>query len=558
MVLVRRMTGRVIKYTLVFSFMTSLLSLTGLAVMLTYLRFIIPSQDVDNIPVIAFAGAGVLVALGLLEFTRSRLMIRHGLFINRTLADKVLLEMLADAARQIPRGFAQGVAHLQRVQGFISSPIVFIFFDCMIAPLFLLGLFFFSPLMGVIVLFAMGGTALISLKIQKETKSPLKDVQQLDNRNSTFLREGLHCREAVQAMGINGAIMNRWRQTQARMLARLAQASDHAGGWTAFSRFVSVATPVIIVTIAAFLIINDHMVIMSLIIVKIFALRAIGPVHGVVTNWRSLQETIEAYRALKDLLSTESDSGVKLELPAPLGELRTEQVTYSISDTVIIRGITLELPAGEFLGVAGPMAAGKTTFGRLITGVAQPTVGKVRLDGADMYHWDQTRLGPYLGYLPQQVELFPGTVAENIARLGQPDATEVSRVCALTGLEHLLEILPLGLETIIRERGADLPGGLRQRVGLARALYGSPCLVVLDEPDINLDSRGIQDLTGILTQLKAHHTTLVVITHHLALLHQADKVLFLQDGRMTHFGPRDQVLARLGVTKAPITVDISL
>lgn len=556
--LVRRMTGRVVKYTLLFSFMTSLLNLTGLVVMLAYLRFIIPSQDIDNIPVVAAAGLGVLLALGLLEFTRSRLMIRHGLFINRTLADKVLLEMLADAARQSPRGFAQGMAQLQRIQGFISSPVVFIFFDCLISPVFLLALFFFSPLMGVIVLVAMGATALIALKIQKETKSPLKEVQQLEGRNSTFLREGLHCREAVQAMGINSTIMARWRNTQSRLLVRLAQASDHAGGWTAFSRFVSVATPVIIVAIAALLIISDQMDVFSLIIVKVFALRAIGPVHGVVTNWHSLQETLTAYQGLKDLLAAESDSGVRLELPRPQGQLSVEQISYSISDTVIVRGINFDLAAGEFLGIAGPMAAGKTTLGRLLTGITQPTLGKIRLDGADMYHWNQTRLGPHLGYLPQQVELFPGTVAENIARLAQPDPTEVSRVVTVTGLDELTGLLPSGLDTHIRERGADLPGGLRQRIGLARALYGNPCLVVMDEPDINLDPRGIQELTAILTQLKASQTTLVVITHHLALLHQADKVLFLKDGRMMHFGPREQVLAKLGAARGPVKVDISL
>lgn len=561
---VQTTTKRVFKYALLFSLLTNILGLAGLAVMLTYLRFVIPSQDTGNIPVVAAAGFGALAAYGLFEVVRSFLLIRHGILVHRTLADSVFTGMLKDAAEHSQRGFARGMADLKMVRNFLSSPQVFTFFDLMIVPIFLLGILYFSPLMAGAVLLAMGIIALITLKIRKETKGAFQESGQKDSANNTFLQEGLRCQEAVRAMGMDRAVEDRWRQTREHLLALQSKASDSISGWTALSKFISVAMPVLIVTMAAWLIINNHMSgIGGLIVVKVLSMRAIAPVYGVVTNWNSLQNAQNAYSSLQELLSGKEDSRERINLPEPQGELKAEQISYSIKGQTIVRSLSLEVKAGDFLGVLGPMAAGKTTLALLLTGVLRPLMGKVRLDGADMFHWDQDQLGQHIGYLPQDVDLFPGTIAENVARLGYPDPEKVNAACEQAGLNRELDRLADGLETMIFKNGASLPGGLRQKIGLARALYGSPCLVVLDEPDANLDKKGIQDLLATIDQLKDQKTTLITITHRPDLMEHADKLLLLRDGHLVQYGPKADVLAKMASatrkgsgSKGPVTVKL--
>ncbi|GAB6059478.1 type I secretion system permease/ATPase [Desulfonatronum parangueonense] len=542
---VREVSRRVVRYTILFSLLTSILGLAGLACMLAYLRFVIPSQDVGNIPAVASAGLGALAALAVFEILRSRIMIRHGLFIHRTLADDVLSGMLEDAARQGKRGFSSAMADLGKLRGFVSSPQVFTFFDCLVAPFFLLAVFFISPIMGFVVLFAMAAIGAITLGIRRRISGTSNRISGANQKNDAYLKEALRCRQAVTAMGMDAAVEERWRTAREGSIRAQTHADDGIAGWTALAKFISVSTPVLVVAIAAWLIINDKMDVFALIVVKVLSLRAIMPVHGVANNWGSLQKALEAYASLKELLTQASDHSPVMALPPPSGELRADQITYTIQGQTLVRTVSLDLAPGEFLGVIGPMAAGKTTLARLLTGVLRPVMGKISLDQADMYHWDQTRLGRHIGYLPQEVDLFPGTLAENIARLDPPDSEELGRVLALARLDDLIKRLPQGLDTVIRKNSADLPGSLRQKIGLGRALYGRPCLVVLDEPDANLDQTGTQDLLATLDDLKSASTTIVMITHKPELLAQADKVLVMNDGRAVHYGPKKQVLAKL-------------
>ncbi len=555
---VREVTARVVRYTLFFSLLTSILGLAGLAVMLAYLRFVIPSQDAGNIPAVAVAGLGALAALGVFEVIRSRLMIRHGLFMNRALADDVLSGMLEDAARQSRRGFANAMADLGRIRNFVSTPQVFTFFDCLVTPVFVLAIFFLSPVMGFVVLLAMLVIGFITVRIRRKTRDAFMDALGGDGKNNAFLREALRCREAVMAMGMDQAVERKWRGTREKSLFMQTRSGDSVAGWTAMSKFISLAAPVLLVAIAAWLIINGHMDIFSLIVVKVLAMRAIGPIYGVVGNWSNLREAGKSYASIKELLAEQGEDAPGMLLPAPRGDLRAEQISYTVQGQTLIRGVSLDLQAGEFLGIIGPMAAGKTTLARLLTGVLRPVMGKVSLDGADMFHWDQTRLGRHLGYLPQEVDLFPGAIVENIARMGSPDPEEIARVLALARLDESIRKLPLGLDTLVRKSGADLPGGLRQKIGLARALYGRPCLLVLDEPDANLDRAGVQDLLATLGELKSAGATIVLVTHKPHLLEHADKLLLLGDGKTVHYGPKNQVLNRIkaATTPGPITVKL--
>ncbi|TVQ96636.1 MAG: ATP-binding cassette domain-containing protein [Desulfovibrionales bacterium] len=542
---VREVSRRVVRYTIFFSLLTSILGLAGLACMLAYLRFVIPSQDVGNIPAVASAGLGALAALAVFEVIRSRIMIRHGLFMHRTLADDVLSGMLEDAARQGKRGFSSAMADLGKLRGFVSSPQVFTFFDCLVAPVFLLAVFFISPVMGFVVLLAMALIGAITIGIRRRIAGVTASTSGSNQQNDAFLKEALRCRDAVTSMGMDAAVEERWRTSRQRSITAQTRADDGISGWTALAKFITVATPVLVVAIAAWLIINDKMDVFALIVVKVLSLRAIMPVHGVANNWGSLQQARDAYVALKELLTDTADHPKGMDLPPPSGELRADQITYTIQGQTLVRTVSLDLAPGEFLGVLGPMAAGKTTLARLLTGVLRPVMGKVSLDKADMFHWGQTKLGRHIGYLPQEVDLFPGTIAENIARLDPPDPAELQRVLTLVRLDEVLQRLPRGLDTVVRASDATLPGSLRQKIGLARALYGRPCLVVLDEPDANLDQAGTQDLLATLADIKSAAATIVMITHKPDLLDQADKLLVMNDGRAVHYGPKKQVLAKL-------------
>ena len=272
----------------------------------------------------------------------------------------------------------------------------------------------------------------------------------------------------------------------------------------------------------------------------------LGPLHRAISSWSNLQEVLGSYEKLKELFSQLEQTPSRLELPPPEGRLNVEQISYAVPGQVLLQGVSFELQAGEFLGIIGPMAAGKTTLARLLTGVVLPSAGKIRLDGADMHIWDQTNLGRYLGYLPQEVELFPGTIKENIARLAEyPDEGQLTAAVRRAGLEGIVERLPEGLETVIEDRGGNLPGGLRQRVGLARAMYGDPRLVILDEPDANLDRDGRRALQLTLRELRESGVTVVMVTHRVSLLQEADKILVLKQGRVAIYGPASSVWAKL-------------
>jgi PrtD family type I secretion system ABC transporter len=275
--------------------------------------------------------------------------------------------------------------------------------------------------------------------------------------------------------------------------------------------------------------------------------RALAPVETLVGSWKGLVEARAAWRRLRALLNEQVQEEAGTELPAPLGAVKVEQLVFRLpkAERPILRGVSFSLQSGEALGVIGPSASGKSTLARLIVGVWKPAAGTVRLDGADVSAWPRERLGPYLGYLPQDVELFTGTVAQNIARLGEPDAAAVIRAAQRAHVHELILRLPQGYDTEMGEAGAALSPGQRQRVALARALYGEPRLVVLDEPNASLDNEGDEALLRALADLKANGATVVIVAHRPSLLRSVDKLLVMNEGTVQMFGPRAEVLARL-------------
>jgi PrtD family type I secretion system ABC transporter len=468
-----------------------------------------------------------------------------GAALDRGLGPRVLDGLLAHTARLSGGAYLNGLRDVNTLRTFLGGAGLMALFDAPWLPIFLLVIFLFHPMLGIVAL--VGAIAMLALAVLNErlTRKPLERSQVEARRAGRFIDANVRNAEVVNALGMLPAVTQRWAKLNDAALLEQMRANRIGGsltGWTKFARqFIQLA----MLAVGAFLVVAQDVTAGVMIAATILLGRALAPVETLIAGWRSLVEARNAWRRLHDLLSANPPADAGTQLPAPEGRVELEGVAFRLGDKVILRGVSFKLAAGESLGLIGPSASGKSTLARLIVGVWKSAAGVVRLDGADVAAWPRESLGPYLGYLPQDVELFGGTVAENIARLGSPDATEVVRAAQRAHVHELILRLPKGYDTEIGEAGQALSPGQRQRIALARALYGKPRLVVLDEPNANLDHEGEEALLRTLEILKADGVTVVIIAHRPSLLRNVDKMLVLNDGAVASFGPRAEVMARV-------------
>jgi PrtD family type I secretion system ABC transporter len=358
---------------------------------------------------------------------------------------------------------------------------------------------------------------------------------------------GVRNADVVEAMGMTPALVRRWQKSNGEAIGLQAFASDRAGVLTAATKFLRIALQSLALGLGAWLVIERESTGGVMIGASIIMGRALAPVEMAIGAWRGLVAARQAFQQVKLLLGTAAPRGVKTRLPAPRGELTVDTVVFAPAGLKepVLKGVSFHLAAGEALAIIGHSAAGKTTLARLIVGSWTPQRGQIRLDGADLSQWDADELGPHVGYLPQDVELFAGTVRDNIARLNDGSDEAVVAAAKRAHAHDVILNLPKGYDTEIGDGGAFLSGGQRQRIGLARALYGDPQLVVLDEPNASLDSAAENRLLQTLFELKERKTTTILITHRINLVNLADKVLVLKGGAIDMFGPRDAVVAKL-------------
>jgi ATP-binding cassette subfamily C protein EexD len=361
-----------------------------------------------------------------------------------------------------------------------------------------------------------------------------------------FVTSNLRNAEALEAMGMLGPIQQRWLERHKGVLSLQALASDRAGLLTATSKILRMLLQSLVLGLGAYLAIEHVTTPGVMIAAMILSGRALAPIDQLIGTWRQFVSARTAYGRLRELLKTVPVRPRRMSLPPPRGDLLVEQTvaTPPGAGAPVLKGISFAAAAGESVGIIGPSAAGKSTLARVVLGVWSLQAGKVRIDGADVSQWNRDELGPHVGYLPQDIELFDGTVSENIARFGTVDADKVVEAARKAGVHEMILRLPKGYDTPIGEGGAVLSGGQRQRVGLARALYGDPVLVVLDEPNSNLDDQGELALLQAMAALKAAGQTLLIISHRPNVLSGVDKILVLREGQVQTFGPRDQVLAQ--------------
>lgn len=546
------------KYFVIAGFLSclvNLLQLTFSFYMFAIYGSVVRSFSNDTLFSITVLAMFSLLFLFIFSLLRSRLLHTAGLALEKKLGQDVFQSMVGMRAGPIKRSYQQGLGDIATLRTFLGSDALFAIFDIPWAPMYFFLIFFFHPTLGLVAV--AGGIVTLGLTLLQDrwTRERLARANSLANESRRFIDTMLNNAEVVNGMGMGPAVYRRFDENNNKIILNQTVASRFAGMAQSSIKSIQVFMNVMIYGIGAWLVIGENFDPGLMIAASIIMGQAISPFMRALFGAKSISQARDAYSRLHDFSNAMNARRASMPLPAPRGAMRAEGVSFVIDGRVLLYNISLDLDAGEFLGLVGPNGAGKTTLSRVLLGIWPAFGGSVRLDGVDMFQWDKKELGEHVGYLPQTVELFPASVADNIARLGLPDMEEVQRVCRQVGIDSLLEALPEGYDTMIGgANGVIFSGGQKQRVGLARALYGAPRLLVLDEPNSNLDEEGEACLLRVLEDIRnSRSATCVIISHKNDLLRMVDKMLLLQNGRVVSFGPREQVLQTIfNASQAPL------
>lgn len=530
-----------------FSGVINVLMLTPAVYMLQVYDRALVSSNVTTLLMLTLLVIGLYVLMALLEVVRSSVLIRVGNRLDMMLNKRVFNAAFERNLRRAGGNPGQALQDLSQVRQFLTGNGLFAFFDAPWTPIYLLVIYLVHPMLGLITL--IGSALLVGLGYLTEitTRKPLAEANQASLASGSFANNNLRNAEVIEAMGMLPAIRKRWFGNHLRILEMQTLASDRAAYINGATRFVRITLQSLILGAGALLAIKGEITPGMMIASSILSGRALGPVEQVIGAWKQLLSSRSAWDRLNTLLGDFPAHKPSMPLPKPLGMLSVESAFANVPGTSqnILRGVSFSLTPGEALGVIGPSASGKSTLARLLVGIWPAQAGKVRLDGADLYQWSKEELGPWLGYLPQDVELFEGSIAENIARFSDMDSEAVILAARQAGVHDMILRLPHGYDTPLGVDGGSLSGGQKQRIGLARALYGEPSLIILDEPNASLDDVGEAALVQALTDLKRRGKTLVLISHRPTVLNMVDKVLLLREGSVQMFGSRDEVFAAL-------------
>lgn len=537
----------------VFSAVSNVLMLTGAFFMLLVYDRVLPSGSVPTLVALSILALILFAGQAVLDAIRGRLLVRIAGDLDSRLAEGVFR-----AAPQLPLrlgGRADGAQYfrdMEAVRGFLSGTGPTAFFDLPWIPIYLLILFGFHPWLGITGL--IGAIVLISLTLFTEylTRAPSRKATTIGARRSAMSEAALRNAEVIQAMGLGRPLARRWSETNAEYVGEQQSVSDVAGGLGSASKSLRMILQSAMLAMGALLVIRGEASPGIIIAGSILAGRALAPVDLAIANWRGFVNARASWGRLRNLVGIVESETAPMPLPAPSASLSLQGVTAAApgSQKILVQDFSFTVPAGSALGIIGPSGGGKTSLLRLITGIWHPSLGKVRLDGAELKQWDNAELGRHIGYVPQDVELFSGTVSENISRFDpQLDPEAVVAAAQVAGVHNLIVSLPDGYDTEIGERGQNLSSGQRQRIALARALYRDPFLVVLDEPNSNLDGEGDAALTNAIVKVRERGGIVVVAAQRSSALAGVDLVLAMEDGKMLAMGPRDEVLARLRQTQ---------
>lgn len=536
----------------VFSGVVNLLQLTTSIYMMQVFDRVLATRILDTLVYLTLIAVGAVMVLALLEAVRNQIMQRIGVWVEHRVAPEGFVRAIESTLRGRPYRM-EALRDLAVCRNYLSSPSALVLYDVPWVPIYIAVIFLLHPVMGWI---AFGGAlVLFGLTVASEfsTSSLLKEANTAAMASQRRADSIARNAEVIDTMGMLPAVIGHWRSSVAAMAVPQQRALDRAAVLLALTKFFRLAVQIAVLGVGAYLVLLQEITAGASIAGSIIMGRALAPVEQMIGGWKQLVQARQSFRRLEAFLTQPRIRPPGLPLPEPTGRLTVERVSYAFpgQGVAMIKGVNSGLAPGESLAVIGPSAAGKTTLIRLLIGTLQPSAGNVRLDGADVYQWMREDFGRHVGYLPQDVELFDGTVFENIARMGEAEPDEVYEAAKLAGCHEMILRLPNGYETQIGEGGIYLSGGQRQLIGLARAMFGRPKLVVLDEPNSNLDGDSEAGLIRALERLKAQGTTVVLVSHRPTLVQGVDKVLLLKDGAMEMFGPRAEVLKRLMAPPRP-------
>jgi len=531
----------------VFSAVINVLMLMPAIYMLQLYDSVLTSRNEMTLLMLTLIMLGAYIFMGALEFVRSFVLIRVGAQLDMKLNKRVYSAAFEQGLKMGDGNAGQALKDLTSLRQFLTGNALFALFDAPWFPIYLFVIFVFHPALGV---FALCGTiVLITLAYinEKISHKPLAEANTMAIASSNIASNNLRNAEVIEAMGMLPNIQARWFKLHSRFLTLQAEASEKAGVMTALSKSFTVTLQSLMLGFGALLVLENDITPGMMIAGSILLGRAIAPVQLLITTWKQIGTARSAYERLNKLLEQNPPREAGMPLPKPRGVVAVESATAIPpgSKIPVIKSLSFSLDAGEVLGVIGPSGSGKSTLARLLVGVWPVASGKVRLDGADVYLWNKDELGPYIGYLPQDIELFAGTVSENIARFGEIDADKVILAAQRAGVHEMILNMPEGYDTTLGEGGGGLSGGQKQRIGLARAMYDDPSLLVLDEPNSNLDDVGEQALLNAIIDLRKRGKTIVLITHRTSIIGVTTKLLLMQDGMAKMFGPTKQVIEEL-------------
>jgi ATP-binding cassette subfamily C exporter for protease/lipase len=530
-----------------FSAISNLLMLTPSLYMLQVYDRVLASRNEITLLMLTLMMLGAYLLTSGLELIRSYVLIRVGARFDMELNKRVYTAAFEANLKKAGGNAGQALMDLTNLRQFLTGNALFAFFDAPWFPVYLIVIFVFEPTLG---WFSLGGTVLLVLCAyinERVTRQPLADANTTAIISGNLASANLRNAEVIESMGMLPNLLGRWFKLHGRFLHLQAVASEKAGLIGAVTKFVQVSLQSLVLGLGALLVLEGKITPGMMIAASILVGRALAPVQQVIGVWKSFSGTRSAYERLNALLTANPARDVGMTLPKPQGQITVENVTASAPGTqiMVLKGVSFAIQPGDVLGVIGPSGSGKSTLARLLVGVWPAAMGKVRLDNADIYQWNKGELGPHLGYLPQDVELFGGSISENIARFGEVNPDQVVLAAKRAGVHEMILHFPKGYDTLIGEGGAGLSGGQRQRIGLARAMYGDPSFIVLDEPNSNLDDVGEMALVAAINDLRARGKTIVLITHRTNIISATSKLLLLRDGAVAAFGQSNQVLAAL-------------
>lgn len=536
-----------------FGFLTNMLMLAMPLYMIQIFDRVLGSGSLDTLVFLTIIVGLALLVMGVLESVRIRIQERSANWLDRTLSPILLESSIAGALSGLPAN-AQALRDLGAIRQFISGPLRPMT-DVLWVPLFVIAITLLHPWLGIFALIF--GVVLLGLAWMNEvlTREPLSLASREQVRNLQLGDLATRNADVIHAMGMLSHFRKGWIARNEDVISIRRRSGDRSGALFGVSRFLRMGAQAGILGLGAWLVLQNRLTPGGMIAGSILLARALGPLEQAISSWRSFLSARHACTRIEALMTATGSHKQQRDLPKPVGQLSCEKVTVfpKGQPRPALNQVSFDIDSGDVLGVLGPSSAGKTTLCKILVGSWRPDDGHARLDGVDVFAWDSDELGPNVGYLPQDVELFTATVKENIARLQpDPDPERVQDAARLAGVHELILHLPDGYDTLIGEGQLQLSGGQRQRIGLARALYGRPKLVVLDEPNSNLDSDGDEALKRAIDSAKGWNATIVLVTHQVRLLRPASKILVLQEGRVKLFGDRDDVLDKLRPRKVPV------